>query len=113
MMGNIAYYQHATLERCFDRSGADAAAVTAYLLIFHYGGDVDADADGDADADADADAGDDKDGDGSFIRGRRVPGAGAATAAMVMTDIIFKKSSLYVKMLFVWSRCSLQQPTEE
>ena len=37
---------------CFNRSGADAAAVTAQL-IFHYGGD----------ADADANAGDDKDGD--------------------------------------------------
>ena len=83
MMGNIAYYQHATLERCFDRSGADAAAVTAYMLIFHYGGDVDAD----GDAGADADAGDDKDGHGSCIRGRRVPGAGAATASMVMVMV--------------------------
>ena len=64
---------------CFNRSGADAAAVTAQL-IFHYGGDADTDAN-------DANAGDDKDGDDNDgIRGE-VPGAGAATAAMVMVDI--------------------------
>ena len=46
-------------------------------MIFHYGGD----------ADADANAGDDKDGDDNDgIRGE-VPGAGAATAAMVVVDI--------------------------